>query len=207
MIQFLHKHYHLINPIYSPNNFVIYSEFFNEILRDSINTRKQSASVNSKLTPIRIWDSKNTLSSNNSSNHNNKSDASLNDTILNCHRPSSSKTNRRADSSMSIEQTQLNSKIDNNDNNNDDYAQSIKLNNRQVYQPHTKISEMPTQLTIIRSSNCSNDEKDCNRSFKQIERIQLSEVDDRRKCIIQNDIEKTNRCDVQQKVIEKNVNK
>ncbi|CAH8867373.1 unnamed protein product [Trichobilharzia szidati] len=204
MIQFLHKHYHLINPIYSPNNFVIYSEFFNEILRDSMNTRRQSVNVNSKLTPIRIWDSKNTLNSNNNK-HNNKSDISLNDNILNCHRPSSSKTNRCADSSMSIEQTLLNSKINNKDNNNDDYAQSTELNNRQVNQPHTKINEMPTQLTIIRSK-CSNDEKDCNRSFKQIEGTQLSEGDDGRKCFVQNDIEKTNKCDVQQKVIQNNVN-
>nr|Q5DD96.1 RecName: Full=Alpha-tubulin N-acetyltransferase; Short=Alpha-TAT; Short=TAT; AltName: Full=Acetyltransferase mec-17 homolog [Schistosoma japonicum]AAW26210.1 SJCHGC00609 protein [Schistosoma japonicum] len=66
MIQFLHKHYHLINPIYSPNNFVVYSEFFN-----NLNNSNYSI-VQSKLTTTNCF-----LKSNSSRIHQNKHNHSI----------------------------------------------------------------------------------------------------------------------------------
>uniref|UniRef100_A0A3Q0KS30 N-acetyltransferase domain-containing protein n=2 Tax=Schistosoma mansoni TaxID=6183 RepID=A0A3Q0KS30_SCHMA len=55
MIQFLQKHYHLKNPIYSPNNFVIYSGFFDKIFCHSLGMIKQPSTTPSEISPIQIW--------------------------------------------------------------------------------------------------------------------------------------------------------
>ncbi|RTG84281.1 uncharacterized protein DC041_0012419 [Schistosoma bovis] len=56
MLQFLHKHYQLKNPIFSSNNFVVYSKFFDQIFYDTLNIEKHSTIPCELSSIIQIWD-------------------------------------------------------------------------------------------------------------------------------------------------------
>ncbi|KAK4467656.1 hypothetical protein MN116_008596 [Schistosoma mekongi] len=127
MIQFLHKHYNLINPIYLPNNFVIYSEFFN-----NLNNSNYSI-IQSKLTTIHLLKCNNRI-------HQNK----INHSIIN-HNIISKYTqhNNNNNNQLSNEQMKLCNHIHCNNNNNNN-------NNNET------INELSKQLTISNESNHSN---------------------------------------------------
>ncbi|CAH8602065.1 unnamed protein product [Heterobilharzia americana] len=174
MIQFLHKHYHLINPIHLANNFVIYPGFFDNILYESVNTEKQST-IQSKLSPVEIQDLKKNVV------NKNKMDPTLN-TLYN-------KTNSHDNGPVCNKQTISSGKI-----NDDSFITNIKPNSRQMHQLHTRIPEMPTNLMIIRPHDSSGRVWDV--PIKTNEQNELNQQKAEMKGAVQDNVGEVKKCEV-----------
>ncbi|VDO63732.1 unnamed protein product [Schistosoma margrebowiei] len=140
MLQFLQKYYQLKNPIFSSNNFVVYSNFFNQINYDTLNIEQYSISP---LTIIQIWDTNNLI-------HKRKIIYPILNYSNYCYpyQKLSKNNNHYGNTIVMDEQSRLNNQIHNHNK---------TLNNQQMNELHRTINdEIPIPMIDMKLCNNSN---------------------------------------------------
>ncbi|CAH8605688.1 unnamed protein product [Schistosoma intercalatum] len=159
MLQFLHKHYQLKNPIFSSNNFVVYSKFFDQIFYDTLDIEKHSTIPCELSSIIQIWDTEGLI-------HKRKMNPIVNHSY---HKPNNN-NNHYGNTITMDEQSKLNDQT---------HIHNKTLTNQQVNQLHRTINdEIPIPMTDMKLCNNSNNNNNNNNNNTLTSVYDVSKIDD-----------------------------
>ncbi|VDP64783.1 unnamed protein product [Schistosoma curassoni] len=151
MLQFLQKYYQLKNPIFSSNNFVVYSRFFDQIFYDTLNIEKHSTIPCELSSIIQIWDTEGLI-------HKRKMNPIVNHSY---HKPNNN--NHYGNTIAMDEQAKLNDQT---------HIHNKTLTNQQVNELHRTINDqIPIPMTGMKLCNNSNNNNNTLTSVYDVSKI------------------------------------
>ncbi|CAH8618024.1 unnamed protein product [Schistosoma guineensis] len=157
MLQFLQKHYQLKNPIFSSNNFVVYSRFFDQIFYDTLNIEKHSTIPCELSSIIQIWDTEGLI-------HKRKMNPLVNHSYHKPNNNNNNKNNNHYGNTITMdEQPKLNDQI---------HIHNKTLTNQQVNELHRTINDqIPIPMIDMKLCNNSNNNNNTLTSVYDVSKI------------------------------------